>query len=163
MDGIEISEETTGKQENTEPEVTEPEDTEPEEPSSEEALAEWKTAAEAEGKTVVTGTMRYVSYDELLQIQDKPDPNPGTADHSKMYLIMIFDAPVTLSCQSGDGSGLREKSAALICISKHEEYQSLDGQHVTAAIDASSFWWPSDTSLPLGEPSGSAFEVYSGT
>ena len=28
----------------------------------------------------------------------------------------------------------------------------LDGQHLTFSIDAASAWWPSDTSLPLGQP-----------
>ena len=40
----------------------------------------------------------------------------------------------------------------MIDVTYAQGLESYDGQHVTFSIDPNNTWWPSDTSLPLGQP-----------
>ena len=41
----------------------------------------------------------------------------------------------------------------MIDITQAAGLEQYDGQHIVFSIDPDETWWPSDTSLPLGEPS----------
>ena len=48
--------------------------------------------------------------------------------------------------------GMRSGEVRMINVTGAPGLDGLDGQHLTFSIDAASAWWPSDTSLPLGQP-----------
>lgn len=109
-------------------------------------------AASAAGLTLCSGTLHVVDVAGLCALQGVDNPNPDAPD-AKTYAVLVFDAPISLNAQSGDGSGMRAGEAKLLLLSDEgTAYRGVDGMRVTAAADPSSMRWPSDTSLPLGEP-----------
>ena len=70
--------------------------------------------------------------------------------------MLELDEPATLTALSAGGSAPREGETRLILIERDTSeltWGSYQDKHVTAAIDPAMLMWPSDTSLPLGEPS----------
>ena len=117
-------------------------------------VEEWlNIGAEADdGRIVLSGTIDVYSYAEMLKLQGKADPNAGYTDTTKTYHLVVLDSPQTLSLVSGDGVGHSEHEAKMILLgdSVTNDY---DGKHIEFSIDPEASWWPSDTRLPVGEPS----------
>lgn len=123
-------------------------------------------AAKAQGKQVFEGTIRIMNHAELVGFQGVSDPNPdysGTFKYEK-YAILVFDRTQTVTGMSGDGSGTQTGSAKLLCVGAYypgvdsvdttPELVPYNGKRVVVAGTAEDVGWPSDTSLPLGEPRG---------
>lgn len=123
-------------------------------------------AAKAQGKQVFEGTIRIMNHAELVGFQGVSDPNPdysGTFKYEK-YAILVFDRTQTVTGMSGDGSGTQTGSAKLLCVGAYypgvdsvdttPEWVPYNGKRVVVAGTAEEVGWPSDTSLPVGEPRG---------
>lgn len=123
-------------------------------------------AAKAQGKQVFEGTIRIMNHAELVGFQGVSDPNPdysGTFKYEK-YAILVFDGTQTVTGMSGDGSGMQTGSAKLLCVGAYypgvssvdttPKWVPYNGKRVVVAGTAEDVGWPSDTSLPVGEPRG---------
>lgn len=130
-------------------------------------------AAKAQGKQVFEGTIRIMNHAELVGFQGVSDPNPdysGTFKYEK-YAILVFDRTQTVTGMSGDGSGTQTGSAKLLCVGAYypgvdsvdttPEWVPYNGKRVVVAGTAEEVGWPSDTSLPLGEPRGGGDVIFS--
>lgn len=130
-------------------------------------------AAKAQGKQVFEGTIRIMNHAELVGFQGVSDPNPdysGTFKYEK-YAILVFDRTQTVTGMSGDGTGMQTDSAKLLCVGAYypgvdsvdttPEWVPYNGKRVVVAGTAEEVGWPSDTSLPLGEPRGGGDVIFS--
>lgn len=130
-------------------------------------------AAKAQGKQVFEGTIRILNHAELTGLQGISDPNPdysGTFKYEK-YAILVFDGTQTVTGMSGDGTGMQTDSAKLLCVGAYyagvdsvdttPEWVPYNGKRVVVAGTAEEVGWPSDTSLPLGEPRGGGDVIFS--
>ena len=67
--------------------------------------------------------------------------------------LIVLDTPQEMTLQSGDPMGSpRSGLVKLISVKNVEGLEQYDGQHLTFSIDPTKTYWPSDTSLPLGQP-----------
>lgn len=110
--------------------------------------------AEKNGASVVTGTIRTMSYYDVLALQGKSDPNPGSgsAESDPYITVLICDGRQSVTAATEDGDYY---TAAVQMIRVDPSAVSgYEGQHVTAAFYPGTTYWPSDTSVPLGEPRG---------
>ena len=100
-------------------------------------------------RIVFTGTIGTYTYDEVLALQGEADPNPG--NHSgESFQLIILDTPQTMGLSSiGDPGYLYERTVSMIAVSGLGQYE---GQRHIFSIDPYEASWPSDTSLPLGQP-----------
>lgn len=103
------------------------------------------------------GTIRlFENDDSMAAFQGKTNPNPWASSSS--YAILELDSPTLLMAHSGDGMGDSEWQAELICLDRvyggslDEKWNDYKDKHVTVQFEEIG-WWPSDTSLPLGQPS----------
>lgn len=101
-------------------------------------------------RIVFTGTIDTYTHDEVVALQGQPDPNAPWSDTEATYRLIVLDAPQTMELTSVDG--MRSGEVRMINVTGAPDLDGLDGQHLTFSIDAASAWWPSDTSLPLGQP-----------
>ncbi len=132
----------------------EPETEEPEEKPEEDAAAAWIEAEEAAGRLVFTGTIDSYTYEEAVELQGYPDWNgPSKED----FRIIILDEPQEVTLQAVDGpyagtlTMIRDRGAGIP--------EALDGHDIVFSIDPETTWWPSDTSIPLGQPKTSDIHV----
>lgn len=111
-----------------------------------------ETALPTDGDRIVfRGTLGAYSYSEVLDLQGQADPNPGS-DMGETYYLIVLDEPQTMAVTRGDGSGSREGEVHLIDVTYAEGIAQYAGQHLAFSIDPGRTYWPSDASLPLGEP-----------
>lgn len=104
-------------------------------------------------RIVFRGTLGAYSYQEVLTLQGQADPNPGS-DMGETYYLIVLDAPQNMSLRGSDPTaGLRGGEVHLINVSYVKGIAQYAGQHLTCSVDPNKTYWPSDTSLPLGEPS----------
>lgn len=135
------------------------------------ADADWAAQANQAGLVSLEGTLHVLDADGVAALQGKQNPNPGYGD-DVIYAVLALDAPVTLSALSGDGSGMREGQATMVSLIPsggssgmslpkwyREDWAALDGAKATIAVSSDKMWWPSDASVPLGEPRTSEFVV----
>lgn len=114
-----------------------------------------RSAAEQFGLVLLTGTVRELDDRGIAALQGIENPNPPS-DDLVMHAVLELDEPATLTALSAGGSAPREGETRLILIERDTSeltWGSYQDKHVTAAIDPAMLMWPSDTSLPLGEPS----------
>lgn len=64
----------------------------------------------------------------------------------------MLDPAQSVTARSGDGQGSYSGETMMIDVTYAQGLEQYDGQHVTFSIDPNNTWWPSDTSLPLGQP-----------
>lgn len=123
-------------------------------PAIEEPESSMDEAAEKMGLLVVSGTMHRVDRQALLDLQGIEDPNPGTDDAS-VYAVFVPDEPCEITATSGDGMGTSTGQASMFLVDSRGDESSWGAykdQRVTVALDGTHLHWPSDTSLPVGEP-----------
>lgn len=111
---------------------------------------------EDEGYIVLTGTVKHLSYSEILEVQNESDPNPGSDHSDEDADIFILDEPHELTLWS-PGRVQSTRDAKVIKVIDFPE--SLLGEKVVIAINPERTIWPSDTSLPLGEPRTSDYVI----
>ncbi|MCH5209736.1 MAG: sigma-70 family RNA polymerase sigma factor [Oscillospiraceae bacterium] len=113
-------------------------------------------------RIVLTGTVGLYTYDEVLSLQGISDPNasvPAQYKSKNPIRLIVLDTPQTIEATNGDGDGLRSGVASMIDVSHAGGLEQYDGQHVIFSIDTNHTGWPSDTSLPLGEPGTSDIHI----
>ena len=114
-------------------------------------------------RIVLTGTVGTYNYDEIIALQGQPDPNASDYDESTLeyyqsmtYRVIVLDMPQTLRIRPGGWEGDPDEysshEALMINIGYAEGMDQYEGRHITFSIDPDSTHWPSDTSLPLGQP-----------
>ena len=129
-------------------------------------------AAKAQGKQVLEGTIRILNHAELTGLQGISDPNPDYSGNFKYekYAILVFDGTQTVTGMSGDGDGMQTGSAKLLCVGAYypgvssvdttPKWVPYNGKRVVVAGTAKNMGWPSDTSLPVGEPGGNVEIIF---
>lgn len=126
-------------------------------PSASTAPAEPEPEPSAEPVTdgdriVFTGTLGSYSYTEVLTLQEISEPNPGS-DRGETYWLIVLDTPQNMTlCSIGSEMGTYEGEVRIVNVTGADGLEQYDGQKLTVSIDAGHTWWPSDTSLPLGQP-----------
>lgn len=104
-------------------------------------------------RLVLQGTVNTYSGAELLGIQGQQDPNPGPwSESGNTFRVIMLDPAQSVTARNGDGQGSHSGEAMMIDVTYAQGLEQYDGQHVTFSIDPNDTWWPSDTSLPLGQP-----------
>ena len=104
-------------------------------------------------RIVFTGTVDTYSYEEVIALQGCPDPNAPWSDSSQTFRLIVLDTPQEMELQSGDPvSPPRTDTVRLISVAYAEGLEQYDGQHLTFSIDPAATYWPSDTSMPVGQP-----------
>ena len=104
-------------------------------------------------RLVLLGTVNTYSGAELLDLQGAQDPNPGQwSETGKTFRVIVLDPGQTVTARNGDGQGSHAGEAMLIDVTNSQGLEQYNGQSVTFSIDPNDTWWPSDTSLPLGQP-----------
>lgn len=104
-------------------------------------------------RIVFTGTVGTYSYEEVIALQGCPDPNAPWSDSSQTFRLIVLDTPQEMELQSGDPvSPPRSGTVSLISVAYAEGLEQYDGQHLTFSIDPTATYWPSDTSMPVGQP-----------
>ncbi|HIV17427.1 MAG TPA: sigma-70 family RNA polymerase sigma factor [Candidatus Alectryocaccobium stercorigallinarum] len=112
-----------------------------------------ETALPTDGnRYVFTGTINTYSHDEVLALQGISDPNPGS-DMGETYSLIVLDTPQSMDLMSGGGDGLRSGTVSIIDVTDVSGIEQYIGQNLIFSIEPTATYWPSDTSLPLGEPS----------
>jgi RNA polymerase sigma factor (sigma-70 family) len=112
-----------------------------------------ETALPTDGnRYVFTGTVNTYSHNEVLALQGISDPNPGS-DMGETYTLIVLDTPQSMELMSGGGDGLRSGTVSIIDVTDVSGIEQYIGQNLIFSIEPTATYWPSDTSLPLGEPS----------
>lgn len=105
-------------------------------------------------RIVFTGIVGTYSYEEVIALQGCPDPNAPWTDSSQTFRLIVLDTPQKMELQSGDPVGSpRSDTVRLISVAYAEGLEQYDGQHLTFSIDPKATYWPSDSSMPVGQPS----------
>lgn len=107
-------------------------------------------------RIVFTGTVDSYSYQEVVALQGCPDPNAPWTDTTQTFRLIVLDTPQVMELETGDpspASRARSGEVRLIDVSLAEGLESFDGQHLTFSIDPEETYWPSDASMPVGQPS----------
>lgn len=107
-----------------------------------------------------TGTIRLFDNDDALcAFQGTRNPNPG--NRSQKYVVLELDGPTPVTAHNGDGRGSSTREAKLLLLDTtrygtNEDlpayWSEYKDKHVTVRFNEMG-WFPSDTRLPLGEPS----------
>ena len=121
-------------------------------------ISEETTLPEDGGKIVFQGTINNYSYDQVLTLQGISDPNGGSPT-SMSYQLIVLDTPQVMELRSGGDPGTQSGEVSIIRIHGNENLSQYHGQHLTFSIDPNQTYWPSDTSLPLGQPSTSDIKI----
>lgn len=109
-------------------------------------------------RIVLTGTVGTYDYDEIIALQGQPDPNgldESSVEDSRSltYRVIVLDTPQTLNLHSGDElDDYYIHEALMINLCYIDNMDQYEGRHITFSIDPATTWWPTDTSLPLGQP-----------
>lgn len=104
-------------------------------------------------RIVFTGTIDTYSYEEVIALQGCPDPNAPWSDPSQTFHLIVLDTPQEMELQSCDPVGApRSDTVRVISVAYAEGLEQYDGQHLTFSIDPEATYWPSDTSMPVGQP-----------
>lgn len=104
-------------------------------------------------RIVFTGTIDTYSYEEVIALQGCPDPNAPWSDPNQTFHLIVLDTPQEMELQSGDPVGApRRDTVRVISVAYAEGLEQYDGQHLTFSIDPEATYWPSDTSMPVGQP-----------
>ena len=113
-----------------------------------------ETSLPTDGERIVcTGTVETYTYDEVIALQKIPESQVQWlgGDTNQKFRLIVLDVPQEMALINIDGD-LRSDEVILIDISYTEGLEQYEGQHLTFSIDPNNTYWPSDTSLPLGQP-----------
>lgn len=108
-------------------------------------------------RIVLTGTVGTFDYDDIVALQGQPDPNGWDEDsveysRSRTYRVIVLDTPQTLRLYSGEDDEYFSHEALMINLEYIDGMDQYEGRHITFSIDPYTTHWPSDTSLPFGQP-----------
>ena len=103
-----------------------------------------------DGRIVFTGTVGTYSYEEVIDLQGCPDPNAPWTDSSQTFRLIVLDTPQIMELEGLDCP--RSDEVVVISVDYAENLASYEGEHLTFSIDPKATYWPSDTSMPVGQP-----------
>lgn len=116
--------------------------------------------AQADGLTVLSGTVHVMTAAELAEMQGTTleqifggYPPYGAEE---IFVIVEFSQPVSITARhSGDEGNYFTDITTLIHITNQDPdaWTPYEGREITIAISPDETWWPSDVRLPLGAPS----------
>lgn len=115
-------------------------------------------AEKASGRQVVSGTVKVLSYNQVLEAQNIQDPNPGYSDPNQTFMILILDNKTSVTLHhSGDmGNPPHPSDATMMAIEDGSQVKQIMEKYVNKKVYVSftvnDGVFPSDTGLPLGEP-----------
>lgn len=112
-----------------------------------------------QGKVVLEGRIKKMTYQEVLDLQNMPDPNPGYSDLNEEYYIFVLNKPEEIAFQTGDGSGPSKGKVGMVKINEIDGKTKYLEKDINLSLDPTQTYWPTDTSVPLGEPSTSIFKI----
>lgn len=122
-------------------------------------------AEKASGRQVVSGTVKVLSYNQVLEAQNIQDPNPGYSDPNQTFMILILDNKTSVNLHhSGDmGNPPHPSDATMMAIEDGSQAKQIMEKYVNKKVYVSFIvndgFFPSDTGLPLGEPRLSNLKV----
>lgn len=114
-------------------------------------------AEKASGRQVVSGTVRFLSYNQVLEAQNIQDPNPGS-DTNQTFMILILDNKTSVTLHHGGdmGNPPHPSDATMMAIDDGSQAKQIMEKYVNKKVYISftvnDGVFPSDTGLPLGEP-----------
>lgn len=115
-------------------------------------------AEKASGRQVVSGTVKVLSYNQVLEAQNIQDPNPGYSDPNQTFMILILDNKTSVTLHhSGDmGNPPHPSDATMMAIEDGSQVKQIMEKYINKKVYVSftvnDGVFPSDTGLPLGEP-----------
>lgn len=122
-------------------------------------------AEKASGRQVVSGTVKVLSYNQVLEAQNIQDPNPGYSDPNQTFMILILDNKTSVTLHhSGDmGNPPHPSDATMMAIEDGSQAKQIMEKYINKKVYVSftvnDGVFPSDTGLPLGEPRLSNLKV----
>lgn len=114
-------------------------------------------AEKASGRQVVSGTVRVLSYNQVLEAQNIQDPNPGS-DLNQTFMILILDNKTSVTLHHGGdiGNTPHTSDATMMAIEDGSQARQIMEKYINKKVYISftvkDGVFPSDTGLPLGEP-----------
>lgn len=92
-------------------------------------------------------------------------PNSGGFVTDEKYIIFVLSKPQSLNIKTGDNRGKRSGLVKMIRLSASNGNVNYNesGKNIKISIDTDDIYWPSDTSLPLGEPGTSSAKILDGS
>ncbi|GEM_PF-5198764 len=100
------------------------------------------------GEIALTGTIKEVTYDEMM----KGIPNPNGEPADKTMLLLVLDTPQTFTARKADNYATQESWAVVFTEDAESlNWESYLGQHVTVVADERKTGFPSGTDMPLGQ------------
>lgn len=113
--------------------------------------------AKKSGSQIFEGTLKILDREQLLEEQGEKDPNPGTGKDYEKYAVLVLNKPeeATFKNISGEDYSKEVKMISLgdsLSGSLPDGLETLNGKKVIIATNSDDGSWPTDTSLPLGEP-----------
>ncbi|PKZ18216.1 hypothetical protein CYJ59_02785 [Gardnerella leopoldii] len=115
-------------------------------------------AEKASGRQVVSGTVKVLSYNQVLEAQNIQDPNPGSSDPNQTFMILILDNKTSVTLHHGGdmGNPPHPSDATMMAIDDGSQAKQIMEKYVNKKVYISftvnDGVFPSDTGLPLGEP-----------
>lgn len=133
--------------------------------ASSESLDSKIKAEKASGRQVVSGTVKVLSYNKVLELQNMldpsqgySDPSPGYSDSNQTFMILILDNKTSVTLrQIGD---MRKppypSDARMLAFDDGSQAKQIMEKYVNKKVYVSftvdDGFFPSDAGLPLGEP-----------
>ena len=112
--------------------------------------------AKVAGKQVVEGTARYYPTEDAL-CSDLGLENPYKSQwDSGPFNLVVFDHPTQVKAAYSAGPGSEVNTANMIVVEPGAgfDFRANDKKRVIIAFRTDDIWWPSDASVPMGQPGG---------
>ncbi len=148
--------------------ITEETKTEESKPTEVEGSATEQALIEEPGRITVTGVIDLFSYDEVIELQGCPDPNgqwSAQYEANTVYLLLVLDEPTRMTSVAFHGE-THTSTVSLILLNTFRDgvsetrFTPYYGKHLTFTVDQEQLSWPSDTRMPVGQPSGGDLHVF---
>lgn len=108
------------------------------------------------GANTVTGTVRVLDAQKILQMQNKPDPTGGQDKNS--YAVLVLDQPQPFTALPGAGPATTTQTAQMVLLGAKGPDGNTgrgfdkDGQHTTMTFDPQSCRFPGGAAIPVDQP-----------
>lgn len=123
------------------------------------------TPVTGDDEHTASGTVRVMTAPQLAHFQGY-DSTPNGEDDTHRFAVLILDSPTMITAlKSGNPNPPQAQEATMIHLGEQSPYESrstgfdLEGQRVTIAYIPEQCGFPSDASLPLGEPRCGGFTI----
>ncbi|WP_276804149.1 hypothetical protein [Lactobacillus hominis] len=111
----------------------------------------------AAGMVVLKGKIVKTDHDGVLKMQNETDPNPDSQD-TDTYYIFVLDQPQSVTFSTVGDMNHTTRAGEVKMIRLMNFNQDVTGS-VTMAFNVKQTVWPTDTSVPLGQPKSEGYEI----